>query len=101
MCGHSFTPSREDRAPGTPILWNGRARFSFFAYTKSGNALEDLPVEKLVLFPARRARRSDGTREEQSGANGDHDRGNVGLKGEKPLREGMKIDPEHFRTSPM
>jgi len=59
MCGHSFTPAREDRAPGTPIFtparkdrapgtpiftparkdrapgtpirWNGRARLSFSA----------------------------------------------------------------------
>jgi hypothetical protein len=39
MCGHSFTPARKDRAPGTPIRWNGRARFSFSAYTNSENAL--------------------------------------------------------------
>jgi hypothetical protein len=39
MCGHSFTPARKDRAPGTPIRWNGRARFSFYAYTNSENAL--------------------------------------------------------------
>jgi hypothetical protein len=49
-CGHSFihpstqgpragdpdfTPAHKDRAPGTPIQWNGRARFSFSAYTNS------------------------------------------------------------------
>jgi hypothetical protein len=44
----SFTPARKDRAPGTPIRWNGLARFSFSVYTNSENALVFL-VEDLVV----------------------------------------------------
>jgi 2,3-bisphosphoglycerate-dependent phosphoglycerate mutase len=44
LCGHSFTPARKDRAPGTPIRWNGRAQFSFSAYTNSENALAGTAV---------------------------------------------------------
>jgi hypothetical protein len=44
MCGHSFTPARKDHALGTPVRWNGRARFSLSAYTNGENALADLAV---------------------------------------------------------
>jgi hypothetical protein len=43
-CSHSFTPARKDRALGPPIQWNGRARFSFSAYTNSENALAGMVI---------------------------------------------------------